>query len=136
MNCGKCGGETWNNTEKVKGGWNGPVFKCKDKSCDWVMWPPKGEKKSAPQKQTNGAKWTWPQLSVTYRRALLIANQHVPQVLKNATATDVVAAAATLFIAASRDGVSEPVKEQPATSQPLHERPAALSEPDDSDVPF
>lgn len=139
MNCGKCGGEAWNNTEKVNGGWKGPLFKCKDKSCGWLLWPPKDQKPNgngAPQK-TGAPKWTWSQLSVTYRRALIIANKHIPQIIKGALPADVVAGAAVLFIAADRGGVSEPVKEEPApAAQPLHEKPKEFETPDETDLPF
>ena len=36
--CGKCGGGVWDHREKSATGWRGPVFKCKDKACDWVQW--------------------------------------------------------------------------------------------------
>lgn len=140
MNCGKCGGATWDNTQKVQGGWNGPLFKCRDKSCDWVQWPPKGEKSTAPAKngsaQSHGPKWTWAQLSALYRNSLLVARKHVTEALPNAAPTDVIAATATVFIAASRDGVAAPVKEQSATTQPLHEKPKQFTEESDDDLPF
>lgn len=132
MQCGKCGGETWDNTEKVAGGWRGPLRKCKDKSCDWVLWPPRDQKASAPKKASNGGpKWTWPQLSALYRNSLLVARKHVTTALPNAAPGDIIAATATVFIAASRDGVSEPVKEQPLT-----ERPKQLVEESDDSIPF
>ena len=48
--CEKCGSDVWNNREKCAGGWRGPVFKCKDRACDWVKWK---EKTEAPPAQPN-----------------------------------------------------------------------------------
>ena len=38
--CGKCGGAIWDNRGPTKKNPKAPDFKCKDKSCDWVAWPP------------------------------------------------------------------------------------------------
>lgn len=38
--CPKCGGEMWDNRER-KLNPKAPDFKCKDKNCDGVIWPPK-----------------------------------------------------------------------------------------------
>lgn len=43
-NCPICNGEMWNNTfKKSKGEMNpkAPDYKCKDKNCTGVIWPPK-----------------------------------------------------------------------------------------------
>lgn len=43
-NCPDCGGEMWDNrAKKARGDFSkkAPDFKCKDKSCDGVIWPPK-----------------------------------------------------------------------------------------------
>jgi hypothetical protein len=39
--CPKCGGRTWDNREGKKNP-KAPDFKCRDKSCDGVVWPPRG----------------------------------------------------------------------------------------------
>lgn len=38
--CPKCGGRTWDNREGKKNP-KAPDFKCRDRSCDGVIWPPK-----------------------------------------------------------------------------------------------
>lgn len=40
--CPKCGGAMWDNRETKKNP-KQPDFKCKDKACDGVIWPPKGK---------------------------------------------------------------------------------------------
>ena len=144
MTCPTCGGETYDNRQKVAGGWKGPVFKCKDKGCGWVQWPPKekGQQQQSGPKAVREAKWTWATLNRTYGRCLLLAEQQ----LKGSTdrtkvayaPADIVAAAATIFISASRDGVSDPPKPAPK-SDPIPE-PAYVpdEEPEDSlsDLPF
>ena len=133
MNCPNCSSETWDNTEKVKGGWRGPLRKCKDQACGWVQWPPKekgAKQTSAPAKA--GPKWTWAQLQDTYRNALRISAALVPTLVKNATSTDVVSGAATIFIAASRDGVVPP-------PEPLDKKPVAVEaaqQESDEDLPW
>ena len=39
--CPKCGGKVWDNRIGKKNP-KAPDFKCRDKSCDGVIWPPKG----------------------------------------------------------------------------------------------
>lgn len=38
--CPKCGGKTWDNRASKKNP-NAPDFKCRDRSCDGVIWPPR-----------------------------------------------------------------------------------------------
>lgn len=38
--CPKCGGKTWDNRVSKKNP-KAPDFKCRDKSCDGAVWPPK-----------------------------------------------------------------------------------------------
>jgi hypothetical protein len=137
MNCPTCGGETYDNTQKVAGGWKGPLFKCKDPACAWVKWPPKGAKATT----ARGPKWTWPAVWRTYDRCGRLAEKYVAESAKRmkltATMADVLAATATLFIAASRDGVQEAApKQEPAPlDQPPPQLVAAAAE-DDADLPF
>jgi len=127
MTCPNCGGLTYDNTERVAGGWKGPLFKCRDAACGWVKWPPKGTKAAAPAK---GPRWTWVTMSETYRRCLLLAQKHLGATMKDATAADVIAATATLFITAARDGVAE------AAPAPKPEPVPAPADADDDDIPF
>jgi hypothetical protein len=41
--CPKCGGRMWDNRLTKKNP-KAPDYKCRDRSCDGVIWPPKGEK--------------------------------------------------------------------------------------------
>src|SRR5215203_1374484 len=49
QSCPKCGGRTWDN-RLTKRNPKAPDYKCRDRSCDGVIWPPKGEKTDKPQK--------------------------------------------------------------------------------------
>src|SRR6266550_3118270 len=119
--CPQCGGEIWDNRAKKRAGEMkaaAPDYACKDKeNCAWVQWPPKlktvTKTASGPgmpaEPMTRQPKWTWPTLSETYLQSLLIARK---QVVGLATSLklevcmeDIIAAGATIFIAASRDGV-------------------------------
>jgi hypothetical protein len=42
QSCPKCGGRTWDN-RLTKRNPKAPDYKCRDRSCDGVIWPPKGE---------------------------------------------------------------------------------------------
>ena len=110
MQCPTCGSDCWDNREKVAGGWKGPVWKCKDKDCAWVEWPPKGvaKKPASPEPMSARAgRWTWGQLSTYYGNAMKVARKHLMEQEPNATPAEVVAATATIFIAATRDGIIE-----------------------------
>lgn len=48
--CPKCGGVMWNNHERKAAGQmkpNAPDFRCKDRACDGVIWPPRDAKPAA-----------------------------------------------------------------------------------------
>lgn len=47
--CPKCGGRTWDNRVGKKNP-KAPDFKCRDRACDGVIWPPKPGKGAAPSK--------------------------------------------------------------------------------------
>jgi hypothetical protein len=53
-NCPKCGGRTWDN-RATKRNPRAPDFKCRDRSCDGVIWPPKSEKTDKPAQETRPA---------------------------------------------------------------------------------
>ncbi len=44
--CPKCGGEMWDNRENKRNP-RAPDFKCKDKNCEGVIWPPRDGKAAA-----------------------------------------------------------------------------------------
>ena len=145
MNCPNCGGETYDNREaKAAGKYkpNAPDFSCKDKACGWKKWP---EKKAAPKQQTAARPmadpWTWPELAEIYHESLTIARK---QVVGLATAykqpvvvAEILSAAATVFIAATRDGVA-PRSIEPAPATGLNQRPKQLAtgDADESEMPL
>ena len=49
QSCPKCGGRMWDN-RLTKRNPKAPDYKCRDRSCDGVIWPPKGEKVAEPAK--------------------------------------------------------------------------------------
>ncbi len=137
--CPECGGPVWDNRPRKRDGRmkaNAPDFACRDKDgCGWKKWPPKGKKPQ--QAATSGPKWTWKTLAGTYDKCLQLAAAKVPAHVEGFTSADVVAAAATLFIAVSRDGVAplkrapepEPEPEPPPPDEPWDEE-------DQDDLPF
>lgn len=139
MTCPKCQSDCWDNREKVAGGWKGPLRKCKDTNCGWVEWPPR-EKPSAPAAKghVNGhPKWTWAQLALMYQRSLLLAAKHIPAMSAvhkvPFTTADLLAGAATIFIAATRDGV----RDTPKPAPPPVTQNSDYRDPDDLDeMPF
>jgi hypothetical protein len=46
MSCPKCGGRMWDN-RLTKRNPKAPDYKCRDRACDGVIWPPKGEKSTS-----------------------------------------------------------------------------------------
>src|SRR6266550_9399802 len=117
MTCPKCQAEMTDfRAEKASGAKPAkfPDFKCE--ACGHPKWttPKPKPAPTAPRPTALGfterpPKWTWPTLSETYLQSLLIARK---QVVAMATAlnheytiADILSAAATIFIAASRDGV-------------------------------
>jgi hypothetical protein len=51
QSCPKCGGRMWDN-RLTKRNPKAPDYKCRDRSCDGVIWPPKGEKPEPAAEQT------------------------------------------------------------------------------------
>ena len=133
MQCPKCGGDM-TDQRTTKQNPKQPDYTCQDPSClndkgyrtgVWL-------KKAVPARAggngatTRAPKWTWTQLQDTYRNALRISAALVPTLVKGASSTDVVSGAATIFIAASRDGVQPP-------PQPLDEKPKTIIEAEKED---
>ncbi len=61
MNCQICGGETFDNVaenaqRKARGEKLRPNYKCRDKNCTWVQWPPKDGARPAPKAPAANAK--------------------------------------------------------------------------------
>jgi hypothetical protein len=57
QSCPKCGGRMWDN-RLTKRNPKAPDYKCRDRSCDGVIWPPKGEKAAEPTKAESRAEET------------------------------------------------------------------------------
>lgn len=132
MNCPVCDGPVWDNRETKKNP-KAPDYRCKDKSCEGVIWPPKDKKPAAAQGPKAGPKWTWLALGKTYERSLLLAEMRVlasaERLGTKATVSDVLQATATLFIEACRSGVSEPVVKLPPKPKEPEPEPEAENEP-------
>ena len=128
--CPKCGGEIWSNAHKNEQRANEgkrplPLFACKDKDgCGWIKWPPKGQQSGGAGSRGHsasagnagaGPKHSRP-LGPLYNECARIAAAVVKLHVPNATPTDVVAATATLFIAAANTGAPmiAPPKPKPA----------------------
>lgn len=129
MTCPKCGGECYDNAERIATGWRGPAFKCKDPGCGWVKWPARAAAKAATAREP---KWTWTTLYRTYARCWKIADKVASETRSKVpfTNADLAAMCATLFIAC-RDGVQEPA---PAATEAAPQPVAAGAE--DTDLPF
>lgn len=153
MQCPKCGGAMWDNRQTKKNP-KQPDYKCKNKMCIgddgfvtaiWVKDAPAPVKAAQANGSANGTKWTWAALSKTYGRSLLLAEQALVGSAARTklvfTPADVLAATATIFIAASRDGVSDAPKKVAAPPpapkpEPVPEPVAVQDDDDDSDLPF
>jgi len=55
QSCPKCGGRMWDN-RLTKRNPKAPDYKCRDRSCDGVIWPPKAGKAEKPDKSDKGEK--------------------------------------------------------------------------------
>jgi hypothetical protein len=142
----------WDNTAPgAKTNPKSPDYKCKSRECGHAIWlnkrPPKpdtGPAKWQGSGTVKGPKWTWAELQQAYGRCLKIAAQQIGRVVPKAGPADIIAGAATLFIAATRDGVRDappdPLKAAPpgehATAGALSERPEQLQGEVDDSLPF
>ncbi len=152
MNCPQCGGEVWNNAQKNEqrardGKKPMPLFTCKDKDgCGWVKWPPKGQKPTSEPGagRTGGSPASGAArrpLGPLYYDCLKIAKSCVEKEVKGALPADIIAAAATLFIAASRDGTPlvapKPKPAPPPPPEPTYDDDGADQQFDSEDsLPF
>jgi len=141
--CLKCGGALWDNRLK-KNGPKSPDFRCRNKDCGEAYWLKNAQKgPSAPVSRTNppqrdiAPRWTWASLAETYHLSVKLGEKEVLALAKAHkvpfTVENVLAAAATVFINAARDGVAKPVKK--VEPPPLDEMPPQLEE-EDSEMPF
>lgn len=141
MNCPQCGGATWNNAQKNQQRANEgkrplPLWACKDKDgCGWVKWPPK---ETATKQNGNGVPRSTAPLAPVYADCMDIASRAVKHYIGDkATASDIVAATATLFIGATNTG--RPVKKLAPPKpkpEPEPEREYDDGDLDAADLPF
>lgn len=136
MNCPKCNSEMWDNREDKKNP-KSPDYKCKDKTCGHAIWLDK-KQKAAPKDAPRAPKWTWQTLYRDYDRCWRLVEKVMVDSSKRTklgfTTADLHAAAATVFIRATQDGVAEPPK--PVMAAELSERPEALDDDEDDGLPF
>lgn len=150
MQCPSCGGEMFDNrADKASGARSAkwPDFKCKDRNCNKAIWPPKGGgQRGGPSRPANGnggsrGRYTWGQLSTFYGNSLKLAEKHVKESLarqgKTAGVTlameNVLSSAATIFIAATKEGIIEQARQAPPPPPPPPPEPEPV--PDFSDYP-
>lgn len=150
MQCPQCGGDVWENAAKnvqrlAEGKKALPLRSCKNKDgCGWCVWPPKGQQQgggngAGPRSTgSTGRSASSRPLVPLYSSCLDYATRAVRHYLPTATNADIIAAAATLFIAASRDGAPLMApKAQPAPPPPPPPEPEPEPEyQDDADLPF
>ncbi len=144
MQCPDCGGAMWDNRETKKKATQ-PDYKCKNKACDKAVWLKTKEENA--NGAANGAHASAPAgnrraLGPVYSECLDFAKKVVAHHLgQNCTSADVLAAAATLFIQAVRDGApirapkAKPAPPPPPPPPPKDEEFAGFPEEVD-DLPF
>ena len=133
VRCPKCGGPTWDNRASKKNP-KAPDYKCRDKSCDGAVWPPRNGVGTPATKQavSLGGPMPWETeaeaaqvappapvanvpadrftpLAQLYTKCLLhVLTQVAPALIKAEVGTTpeaIVAATATLFIQANQRGL-------------------------------
>ena len=127
VSCPKCGGQMWDNRVGKRNP-KSPDFKCKDRSCDGVIWPPRAggarqaptaQQRSTPQPISAGPPLPYETeaqpidqfsgMVELYKRCVVaattIATQHSIDRLTGDTAGAVAAMSATLFIGAKDRGI-------------------------------
>ncbi len=134
MDCPDCGGPMWDNRQTKKNP-KQPDFKCKDKDgCGKGVWV-KAKGNDAPGARGPASGAARRPLGPLYYDCLKLAKACVEKELKGALPADVIAAAATLFIAASRDGTPLTAP-KPKPAPPPEPEPEYEDYPDEEGLPF
>lgn len=108
MQCPKCNGDMYDNRAD-KPSPKHPDYKCKDKDCGHAVWLKSKEEKPKGAPTAPRARWTAMGLMEVYAACLKVAIKTVRAQLGDEVANaDILAATATLFIAASKDGPPPP----------------------------
>lgn len=136
MNCPDCGGAMWDNRANKRNP-KSPDFKCKNAQCAKAVWEKPSASASSPaQSNGNGNGGSHSRaLGPLYNDCLDFAKKACGHHFgASVTPADVIAATATLFIQAVKDGSPiRPVK--PAPPPPPPPPPADVYD-DDRDLPF
>ena len=137
MNCPKCEGEMWDNRVGKKNP-KAPDFKCKDKDCDGVIWPPRGAKAAqngAPQAQASAQRASAP--SSSDDRSNRIERQHSQHMalLYLAMRPDQTVQVSTETVRSLIDWFQRDVGRMPAPTQAKAAVPQPEPEPDDAPEP-
>ena len=105
MECPVCNGEMWDNRNRKKNP-KSPDFKCKNKECGKAIWTTPKPNGQPPRASGTAAAYSWGDLGRTYARCVDIAKKAWP-VAGNAphVGGELVAAAATVFIQATKLGL-------------------------------
>lgn len=124
--CPSCGGPVWDNTKKPKRNPKAPDAACKDKeNCRWAGWLDTPKTGGGSPRVT----YTWDDLGKTYQRCRLVAERVWKGSAVEKDPTALVAATATLFIAAKDIGLKvEAPKPEP--------KPDPSSYNSDVEMPF
>lgn len=124
--CPQCGGEVWDNTKRPKKNPKAPDAACKDKeNCQWAGWLPKASEAGGSARPT----YTWDELGKVYQRCRLVADRVWKGSAVEKDPTALVAATATLFIAAKDSGLKvEAPKPEPKPEPPPFD--------DDGEMPY
>jgi hypothetical protein len=138
MQCPDCGGEVWNNAQKNEqrareGKKPMPLWTCKDKDgCGWKKWPDK--KTDTAPKGSGHAPAPRRALGPVYNECLDFAKKAVTHHFgKDVATTDIIAAAATLFIQAAKTGQS--IRPRPVAPKPAPPPPPPPPAPEFEDFP-
>lgn len=145
MQCPDCGGAMWDNrlTKKKP---TQPDYKCKNKACDKAVWlKTQAENATASNGTGNGTQSAAAPrgraLGPLYVECLDFAKKAIPHYLGTGySSADIIAAAATLFIQATRDGApirvpkAKPAPPPPPPPPPVEEFAGFPEEVDD--LPF
>jgi hypothetical protein len=122
MNCPDCAGAMWDNRNDKRNP-KSPDFKCKNKSCGKGIWEERKPNETPAVMPSNGNGHAIPTapngkrpLGPLYGECLEFAQKACTHYLGDVSHADVIAAAATLFIAATRDGT--PLRAPKAVAPP------------------
>ena len=112
--CPDCGGKVYDNraknAERIAAGERPmPDFKCQ--ACEWKKWPPRPQGSGGGKGNFGGPRkpaeprYTWKDLQTYYKNSVVIAKAVLAKEIPEAEPADIIAGTATVFSAATRDGI-------------------------------